>query len=274
MDRILYFRWVKGRNDIPAYSVQILRAVREGFVIYYLQVVGELADVRLADLHGEMNKALERLEARYRREEDGLRTYLVLEDGFEKWLENLGAKQYWQQLWQFPVYSDYQSNRNLKYLLQTIPRKDWPKKAMILGCGVGMQEWLPFLAEHVHNMELYVEFMTKGLEELQEELCEEYGMVTDLKLVEPGGFQRERLRSREPVLVIDFSGCGNISVLGMEPGSIWVDMDAMENKRHLIEDRPTGLTYLSLKTIWKREMIQTLDTISKFAYNTRVKIGR
>lgn len=274
MDRILYFRWVKGRNDIPAYSVQILRAVREGFVIYYLQVVGELADVRLADLYGEMNKALERLEARYRREEDGLRTYLVLEDGFEKWLENLGAKQYWQQLWQFPVYSDYQSNQNLKYLLQTIPRKDWPKKAVILGCGVGMREWLPFLAEHVHNMELYVEFMTKGLEELQEELCEEYGMVTDLKLVEPGGFQRERLRSKEPVLVIDFSGCGNISVLGMEPGSIWVDMDAMENKRHLIEDRPTGLTYLSLKTIWKREMIQTLDTISKFAYNTRVKIGR
>ena len=270
----MYFRWVKGRNDIPTYSVQILRAKREGFIVYYLQVVGEPAKAGLKDLHGEMDKALGRLEARYRKEEEELRTYLVYEAGFEKWLEASGAKQYWQQLWQLPVYSDYSNYENLKYLLQTIPKKEWPKKAVVLGCGVGIREWLPFLAEHVHSMELYVEFMTRGLEELQEELCEEYGMVADLKLVEPGGFQRERLRSKEPVLVMDFSGSRNVSVLGLAKGSIWVDMDAMESKRHLIEDRPTGLVYLSLKTIWRREMLQTLDTISKFAYNTRVKIGR
>ena len=76
------------------------------------------------------------------------------------------------------------------------------------------------------------------------------------------------------MLVVDFAGMVPISVLGLKKGSIWVDMDAVESKRHTIEDRPCGLQYYSLKTIWRREMIQTLDIIGNIAYNTDVKIGR
>lgn len=274
MDRILYFRMVKGRNDIPSYRVNIFRGKQNGFVIYYLQLTGGATEAELENICGEMKKGLQRLLLRYQKEEAELSSYLVYEESFEKWLKGMGKEQEWQQLWDRPLYSNFHQTANLKELLQYIPRKLWPKKALILGSGMGMQEWLPYIAGHVQDMELYLEFVTKGVEALQEELCEEYGMVMQVKLVVPGEFYKERLRSAEPVLVIDFSGPRPISVLGLAKGSIWVDMDSAEAKRHLIEDRRTELTYISLKTIWKREMMETLDTISNFAYNTEVKIGR
>ncbi len=274
MDRILYFRKAKGRNDIPTYRVNIFRAGQGGFLLYYLQLSGDATEAELTDIFGEMQKALVRLQYRYRKEEEALHTYLVYEEEFEKWLKAMDREQEWQRLWSLPLYSDYHHTENLKELLQHIPKKNWPKKALILGSGMGMQDWLPLIAGHVQNMELYLEFMTKGVEALQDELCEEYGMMPQVRLVAPGEFCKERLRSSEPVLVIDFSGSRPISVLGLAKGSIWVDMDSAEAKRHLIEDRRTGLIYLSLKTIWKREMLETLDTICKFAYNTEVKIGR
>ena len=264
----------KGRNDIPTYCIQILRAKAGNFVIYYLQLVGSADSADLAEIQGDMSKALSQFQSRYRKEEEQIHSYLVYEEGFEKWLKDREQEQTWQQLWGLPVYSDYHRNDNLKWLLQSISTKDWPKKALIFGSGMGMKEWLPLIAGKVQTMELYLEFVTKGLEELREELCEEYGMVTDLKLVAPGEFHKERIRSREPVLVVDFSGSRPISVLGLARGSIWIDMDAVEAKRHLIEDRPTGMIYLSVKNLWRREMLETLDTISKFAYNTEVKIGK
>lgn len=268
MDRILYFRMTKGRNDIPAYRIQVLRSRMSGFVVYYLQITGVAWEEDLQDIYGEMYKALYRLQCRYVREEKELHTYLVYEDNFEKWLDDMEQNVNWQQLWGLPMYSDYHKYENMRLLLQSLPKGKWPKKAIILGSGVGMKEWMPLIAPHVQSMELYVEFMTKGLEELREELCEEYGMVTDLKLVALGEFHKERLRSKEPVLIIDYSGSKSLSVLGLAANSVWVDMDSVEAKRHLTEDRPTGIVYLSLKTIWRREMSQTLDTISKFAYNT------
>ncbi len=268
MERILFFRKAKGRNDIPTYRVQILRTKTEGFIIYYIQLAGQVQETDFWQVQGEMYKVFCRLQDRYYREEKNIPTYLAWEEDFGGWLRNAGQEQDWAKLWKIPVYSDYYKPDNVKWLLDTIPRREWPRKAIVLGSGMGMKEWLPYVVPYVQSVELYVEFLTKGLEQLREELCEEYGMVTDLMLVAPGEFAKERLCSREPVLVIDFAGAGKRTVLGLAKGSIWVDMDSCEEKRHLMEDRPSGVSYLSLKTIWKREMQETLDTISNFAYNT------
>lgn len=239
-----------------------------GFIVYYIQLVGQVQLAEHFRVQEEMYKAFSQFQARYKREERQLHTYLVYEESFQKWLQETGQALTWSNSWELPLYSDYHQKDNLKLLLQQIPHKEWPSKAYVLGSGMGMKEWLPWIAPHVQSIELYVEFLTKGLEMLREELCEEYGMITDLKLVAPGEFPKERLRSKERILVIDFSGQQKLSVLGLARGSIWVDMDSSEEKRHLIEDRPTGVKYLSLNTIWQREMQETLDTISKFAYNT------
>ena len=264
----MYFRKAKGRNDIPSYRINIFRTVQEPFRVYYLQLSGRADENMQEAIFGEMQKALARLQLRYRKEEEDAHTYLVYEEEFEKWLRTWDKKAEWQSWWQLPMYSDFHCAENLKILLQYVKKTDWPGKAIILGSGMGMQEWIPLIAGKVQHLELYLEFMTKGIEALQEELCEEYGMLTQVKLVAPDEFDKEKLKSSEPVLVIDFSGSKPISVLGLAKGSIWIDMNSVESKRHFIEDRRTGITYLSLKSIWKREMLETLDTISKFAYNT------
>lgn len=54
-----------------------------------------------------------------------------------------------------------------------------------------------------------------------------------------------------PCLVIDLTGKADIPVTGLQPGSMWWDLGAMEEKRHLLEDRPLGTQYFSLQTFWR-----------------------
>lgn len=274
MDRIIFFSMAKGKKEIAKYKVQIFREMSERFTIYYIQLCGWPVQEQVSLVRGEMLKAFQRLQERYLKKEEGMHTYLDFEESFEKWLMQMEVREEWQKGWKYPIYHDFSTPANLQYILEKIQRTELPQKAYVLGNGIGLNEWIPYVASRVNTISFYLEFATKGMEELQETLLEEYGMLTEINLTARGEFSKLRLRSEEPVLIIDFSGKLPISVLGLKKGSIWVDMDAVDKKRHLIEDRRTGVQYLSLKTIWKREMIQTLDIISKFAYNTEVKIGK
>ena len=256
------------------HKVQIFRQVSDSFVLYYLQLCGCHEQMEPEAVHKEMYKAFQHFQDRYRKKEEGMRTYLLYEEGFEKWLRQKDAFESWPKEWKYPMYQDFATPANLQWILQQIPKQQYPYKAYVLGTGMGMKEWVPFVAGKVHHIRFYLEFATKGMEDMQEMLLEEYGMLTEVLLIGAGEFKKLRLRSEEPVLVIDFSGQETIAVNGLKRGSIWVDMYASETKRHAMEDRYTGVQYYSFKTVCKREMLQTLDIISKFAYNTDVKIGR
>ena len=256
------------------YKVQLLHAFVGEFAVYYFQLCGIPEARDLDNVQGEMYKAYERLRKRFLKREEDMHTYLVFSQDFSKWLLEQEGFENWLKFWRYPVYHDYHSPGNLKWILKQIPKKECPSTAYVLGAGMGMEEWIPILADRVNHIEFYLEFSTKGMEELREMLLEEHGMLTELNLVSDHSFEKLKLRSKEPVLVIDYTGKLPLSVLGLKRGSIWVDMDGVEAKRHRIQDHHTGVQYLSLITIWKREMRQTLDIISKFAYNTEVKIGK
>lgn len=274
MDRILFFSVAKGRKEIPEHRVQIFRSQMEPFVVYYFQLCGYPKAQEFHLVSGEMQKAYQHMQERFAKKEEAHHTYLTFDEGFEKWLAFGENIEEWLNTWGFPLYYDFATGDNLRWMLEQVRPKMWPDKAYILGSGIGIRDWIPLIADKVNAIEFYLEFATKGVEELQEMLLEEYGMLTRLHLTTGSEYTKLRLRSDEPVLVIDFTGKEPISVLGMKKGSIWLDMDASEAKRHAMEDRRTGVQYYSLKTIWQREMLQTLDIISKFAYNTEVKIGR
>lgn len=274
MDRILFFSVAKGRKEIPEHRVQIFRSQMEPFVVYYFQLCGYPKAQEFHLVSGEMQKAYQHMQERFAKKEEAHHTYLTFDEGFEKWLAIGENIEEWLNTWGFPLYYDFATGDNLRWMLEQVRPKMWPDKAYILGSGIGIRDWISLIADKVNAIEFYLEFATKGVEELQEMLLEEYGMLTRLQLTTGSEYTKLRLRSDEPVLVIDFTGKEPISVLGMKKGSIWLDMDASEAKRHAMEDRRTGVQYYSLKTIWQREMLQTLDIISKFAYNTEVKIGR
>jgi len=78
--------------------------------------------------------------------------------------------------------------------------------------------------------------------------------------------------SAEPALVLDYCKKDSIFIWGIPAGSIWIDMNSLETRRHALEDRETGIRYISLKKVWIEEMIQTLDTAVKIQYNTEVNL--
>ncbi len=274
MDRILYFRMTGKREYTRRYRIQVFRKDVQGVEVFYLQVCGYPSMDSVLLVKDEMQKALDRMFSQSRKPESFPTTYLVYEESFVKWLESVCYEKEWRRLWRTPMYADFHAKENVCRMLDAIPGERFPQEAWVLGYGSNMQEWLPRIAEKVRSLKFYVEFMTKGFESLLEELEENFGLVAQVQLVMPGELRKQRLRSTQPILVIDFSGNEVISVVGMSKGSVWLDMDSIEAKRHGIEDRRTGITYVSLKNLWKREMSQTLDTVGNFEYNTEVKIDR
>lgn len=274
MDRILFFMKSKGKQRASEYKVRIFRNLQEPFAVYYFRLCGYPSYEEYDLVKAEMQKAYFRLQERYVKKEEGLRTYLVYEENFEMWLEDAGKSEDWKSYWQYPLYRDYSDPANLQWILKRIPKEKCPSKACVLGCGLGIRDWLPVVAGRVNRIEFYLEFATKGIEELQEMLLEEYGMLTEVHLISGREFSKLRIRSEEPVLVIDCAGKESISLTGLKRGSIWVDMESAEVKQHAIEESRAGVQYWSLKSIWKREMLQPLDIVDKFAYNTDVKIGK
>lgn len=272
MDRILYFRMTGKKEYTKNYRVQVFRKNVWNKDIFYLQVCGYPPGGSVLQIKDELQKAVDRMLSYEKRGESDMPAYLMYEENFEEWLEGMQYEKEWRRLWRLPMYEDYPAVDNVRRMLESIPKGHFPQEAWILGCGIQMQEWLPQLAGKLRSLTFYVEFVTGGLEKLREQLTEEWGLVSAVQLVTPGELRKQRLQSTQPVLVMDYSGSQVISVTGLKRGSIWLDMGSVETKRHAMEDRNIGVMYISLKNLWKREMLQTLDTISNFEYNTGVKI--
>ncbi len=274
MDRILYFRIIGKKEYAKHYRIQVFRKDVLGMDIIYLQICGYPTMDSVLPVKDEMQKAVGRILSQTRKQETILATHLVYEEGFQEWLESVRYEKEWRRLWHTPIYTNYHAKENVQRMLHMLSKEQFPQEAWILGQGPGMEEWLPIIARQVRNLTFYAEFVTKGFEDMLEELEENFGLVAQVSLVTPGEWKKQRLRSLQPVLVMDFSGEEVISVTRLCRGSIWMDMDSVDGKRHAIEERRTGVFYFSLKNLWKREMSQTLDTVGNFEYNTEVKIGR
>lgn len=108
-------------------------------------------------------------------------------------------------------------------------------------------------------------------QELVEDLCEQYGLVVDVQLLQTEvDYSRLEFRSRFPVNVLDLSEADNVSATGVPAGSIWLDMGACEIKKCRLEEHYRDIMYFSLKKEWNQpeKALFCLDTIGKNGYNT------
>ena len=272
MDRILYFRITGKREFTSKYRIQVFRNQSNGKDIIYLQICGYPHKSLVPLVQGEMQKAVERILAGGRQQEEPVQTGLVYEYGFEKLLESVEYVGLWRRMWHLPVYDAFSEKENVECMLAKIPKDAFPGELWVLGYGPYTKDLIMQLAGRIRSLTFWVEFVTRSLERLTEELEEELGLVCQIRLVAPEGIRKERFSCNNPVLVLDYSGKENVSVIGLQRGSVWLDMDSVESKRHGMEDRKLGIQYISMKKIWKEEMLQTLDTISNIEYNTEVKL--
>ena len=266
MDRIYYFMLAE---ECAAYKQNV--GARERYLpvfqiqsaihhVYYMQMGMSVPEEDVPSVQTYMEKALERMGQWYS-EDQRMHTYMVYSPAFEKWLRARGYDALWQQWWKIPVYKEYGECSNLNILLQKIPGDSCPRNLLVLGEAPGISEWLPRLARGMRSVTFCGENQPRNLEKIQEQLLNEYGMLAEWKtdLCQYKGGK---------VLVLDYSGREKLYIWAVGRDSIWVDMTSMECRRHAIEDRNTGIRYISLKSIWREEILQTLDTANKIKYNT------
>ena len=109
------------------------------------------------------------------------------------------------------------------------------------------------------------------LQELVEDIYDEYGLAVDVHLLEDeDAYRKTRISCALPTVVLDFSEADRVPTADIAKGSLWLDMASSEEKRRRIEERNTGIHYFSLKKEWKQpqKALFHLDTNSKNGYNT------
>lgn len=116
---------------------------------------------------------------------------------------------------------------------------------------------------------------TGQVQEFMEDYYEEYGLAITVHLCEPGEpLRKSPLTSDKPINILDFSGEERMSCVSIFPGSVWLDMDAMEQKARRIAIQKPEISYISLHKRWKSATNTTenppnhLDTACKSRYNT------
>ena len=172
-----------------------------------------------------------------RREEDAIPSY---------WLQQL-----WRQYWQIQEFDGYLQPQWVKPLLENAKLDHF----VILGLADCTPAVILYCARRMKSLRwiLREEDITEELQDFVEEFYQEYGLAATMQPLEGGkAFARLLLVSREPICVLDFTEEPHISPGGIAPGSIWIDFRSVEAKAGRVLEREKGISYFSLKEIWKR----------------------
>jgi len=229
--------------------------------IYYLQIPSCTGRQESVKVKAWLQKGIYRLQKNCGEETDTQRAYIVYDGAFERWLEENQMTQYWQSLWEQSLYREFTQPHNLLFLLQQIPERKRLGNWIMIGEALGVEEWIGGLARYMKSVTFFSMDPPGNWERLREHLQKEFGLIVDWKR----SFQPI---VAEPAFILDYCTKEKLFVWDVCRGSIWVDMNSLEYRRHDLQDRDTGIFYYSLKRFWREEMIQTLDTVSKIQYNT------
>lgn len=167
--------------------------------------------------------------------------------------------------WKF---TDYREEKWVDYLMRY---GTWAHY-VILGNTPCLTEVLPRYVKGMKSLRLFLrenEF-DEALEELLDMLFEEYGLAPDIHFLEENtGYRKLPAFGALPCNILDFSREEKVNCQSVPPDSIWIDFDALEEKRRRFESRGARIHYFSLQKEWK--LLRNLDTFSKSGYNTIVK---
>lgn len=156
----------------------------------------------------------------------------------------------WRQYWQFPEFSAYLQPRWMEILLGNVRLH----RFVVLGCADSTPSAILHCAGRMKSLRWFLQERDCGqeLQDFVEEFYGEYGLAVDLQPLEGERvFSRLLLETVEPVCVLDFTGESRIPVGGLAQGSMWIDFCSLEEKARRILEREEGISYFSLKEIWK-----------------------
>ena len=173
---------------------------------------------------------------------------MVYDESVDKWLKIHDLWGWWEKNWPVPALEDYHDAVFARRLMEQVHLSHF----LVLGYAHCVPQLLTGQARRMKSLRFLLKKEPEGLEEFIEDFYEEHGLAASVRVVEGNSFKGERIVCAQPTAILDFSGESRILTADIVRGSVWLDMDSLEEKRRRIEDRNTGIYYFSMKKEWKR----------------------
>ncbi|MDE6640272.1 MAG: hypothetical protein K2K63_07100 [Acetatifactor sp.] len=174
----------------------------------------------------------------------------VYEDSLRFLAEGQGeAAICWSPVWNIPEFQDYKSMRWLRPLLEYVRHSDF----ILLGTADCIPAILQEFARRMKSLQWYLreEDLSEELQGWVEDFYEEYGLAITLRELKGGNaFGKLRLKSGEPVCVMDFTDEEKLFAGNLAGGSIWLDFASVDGKFRRMERQAPEVSYMSLKKYW------------------------
>ncbi len=124
---------------------------------------------------------------------------------------------------------------------------------VIIGRFAGLNELLLPRARRMRELTVYVtESDNNGdMEELAEELYEEYGLAAQVRVIEQNNYKNLAQTGTVPCNVLDFSGEGRMRTNIVAAGSRWLDFGSSDEKKRKIQNAGGDIIYFSLRDLFE-----------------------
>lgn len=162
-----------------------------------------------------------------------------------RWLPML-----WKQCWQFPEFDAFLQPQWVEPLLEYARLHHY----VVLGAAGSTAAAIRHCASRMKSLRWFLQERDCGqeIQDFVEDFYGEYGLAVSMQPLEgERAFSRLLLETLEPVCVLDFTGEPRIPAGGLARGSVWLDFCSIEEKARRMTEREEGISYFSLKEIWK-----------------------
>lgn len=110
--------------------------------------------------------------------------YQVWDRSFQGYLQRRKMSREWLRVWQVPFFDRYGGAEQLQILMDNVEEWQRYSQILVLGFNPDMAVWLPLLARRARGIDFYLDYEPRGMEELQEWIGEEYGLVSQWRILE------------------------------------------------------------------------------------------
>ena len=155
----------------------------------------------------------------------------------------------WSPVWNIPEFREYKNMRWLRPLLEYVRHSEF----ILLGMADCIPAILEKLARQMKSLQWYLreEDLNEEVQGWVEDFYEEYGLAITLReLTGENAFSQLRLKSGEPVCIMDFTDEVKLFAGNLAGGSIWLDFASVDGKFMRMERQAPDVSYMSLKKHW------------------------
>lgn len=174
--------------------------------------------------------------------------HMVYDDSVDKWLKKYDMCGWWEENWAISEFRDYHATAFARKLMDHAHLPNF----LVLGYDPCVPGLLAGHARHMKSLSFILGEMPEELEEFLEDFYDEYGLAAACRVAQGQSLRGERIRCVFPAVILDFSKESRLLTADVAKGSVWLDMDSLEEKRRRIEERNTGIYYFSMKKEWKQ----------------------